>query len=779
MKNDISKIHTFVLIIFLLMGLSSTICQSILFREFLVIFYGNELILGFILFFWLVAIATGAMAYSLIARLFKDYIRLFLNLTFIFSVLPVILIPFIRISRGLSGTPYGQFMPFFTMAWISAVAVFLPGLLIGLTFPVGCRILGDKTAVARVYISESLGSLIGGVFFSFLLIRFLSTPFIASLIFVLFSMTILAYHILIKSPTGKLKKTLIFLVLIASLATLFASPFIDRTTILARWRTLIKDMPLLDSRDSPYQNLALTRQEDQYSVFFNGIYGFSFPVEYDDAMEAHHILTQHPSPEKVLIIGEVTPGFIEESLKQPVKSITIVYLDPSLYDMMEPVMSEKEKKILRNPRVKQIVSDGRLFVKKTQNKYDLIFINMPDPSTAFLNRYYTLEFFRELLRIMKPGAVVGLNITSSENFLGEGSQIADYNTTIYRTVNKVFPYISMSPGTHTHFFASFNKSASSDDYNILFRRFQERKVSETVFTPYVFESIYEPERVKFKKQVYQENLKGRINSDLSPIAYLYNLKLWDKYSDSRLSGIISFIEKKGTVFWISILIAIVILYLLSSLIIRPGKAKSAKFCSLFSVFATGLCAMGFTILLSYSFQSLYGYLFEKIGFLIALFMLGLFVGGYLVHGIIKKNTGVQRKDAGKNSIMTLLVVILIFIVILGVSIPFLLEFLGKLSSSYQFILFLMVIIVGVLTGHIFPLAAYLMEVWGSEVDRAAAFADGADHFGGCLGAILIGAFFVPLLGISGCSFFLAAMEGTAIVLWGINFTLGKAGILRD
>ncbi|MCD4783466.1 MAG: hypothetical protein K8T10_06510 [Candidatus Eremiobacteraeota bacterium] len=784
MNKETLKKHILVLMIFFLMGLSSTICQSILFREFLVIFYGNELILGVILFFWLIAITAGAIVYPLIADRIRDYNRLFLNLTFIFSILPIALIPFIRMSRALSGTPYGQFMPFLSMVWISLIAIFPPGFLIGLTFPVGCRILGDKTAVARIYISESLGSLTGGVVFSFLLIRFLSTPFIASLILILFSGVIFAYHILARSHAGKIKRAAIFLVLFFTLISPFAASYIDRTTLLARWRTLIKDMPLLDSRDSPYQNLALTKQEDQYNVFFNGIYGFSFPVEYDDATAAHHILTQHPSPKNILIIGEVTPGFIKETLKQPVESVTMVYLDPSLYEMMEPVLSKKEKKILQNPRVKHAVSDGRLFVKNTKNKYDLIFLNMPDPSTAFINRYYTLEFFQEILRIMKPGAVVALNITSSENFLGKGSQIADYNTTIYRTVNKVFPYISMSPGTHTHFFASFDKSASSDDYNVLFKRFQERNISDTVFTPYIFETIYEPERVKFKKQIYRENIKGRINTDLSPVAYLHNLKLWDKYSSSRLAGVISFMEKKGTVFWISILIAIVVLYLLSSLIIRPGKARSAKFCSLFSVFATGLCAMGFTVLLSYSYQSLYGYLFEKIGFLIALFMLGLFLGGSSVHRIIKKKIKDLKEEvdnipqSGGDSVMPLFMGVLILIVILGLSLPFILGFLGKLPSSYQFLFFLIVMIVGVLSGHIFPLAAYLMEEWGSEVGRAAAFTDSADHFGGCIGAILIGAFFVPLLGIAGCSFFLAALEGTAVILWIIYFILVKTGILR-
>lgn len=760
--NRINPNRLTILLIFFLLGMASNVAQSVIFREFVVIFYGNELIFGFILFFWLFSITLGAFIYPLLSRKFSDLHRLFLNLVFIFSMLPFLLIPFIRLARTLTGTPYGQFVPFSGMAWVSFLAIFPAAFLIGVTFPLGCRIINDETAVAKVYVVESFGSLFGGVIFSFVLIRLFSTSFIAAIILSLFSAAVILYHIMGKTQMKPLKKIFIFTVLAVSLLSLPFASWVDRESVQGRWQTLIKDLPLLKNLDSPYQNLALTKQADQYSLFYNGVYGFSFPDDYEDAVSAHHILTQHPAPHNVLIIGEVNPGFIRESLKEPINSITIVYLDPAIYDVMEPVLSPEDMQVLKDPRVIREVGDGRFFVKNTTRKFDLVFLNLPDPSTAFMNRFYTQDFFLEVKRIMNPGGVLGLNITSSENYLG--AQILGYNTAIFNTLKSVFPHIAISPGTLTFLFASEDSKASSDDYNILFKRYESKKIKgETTFTPYLFETLYEKDRVDFKHRMFNSNPDGRLNTDLSPVAYLYNLKLWDRYSGSRLSGLITFLEKKGISFWLMIVGIFLVLFIVASIIFKPGRIRSAKTCSLVSVLNTGLCAMGLSVILIYSYQNLYGYLFQRIGFLIALFMLGLSIGGSSVHWLI------ENKKAGLRAFTALQVLI----ALLCFFIPSILTLLKRTPGSSQVIFFSLMILTGILTGHILPLAAHLLKELGMELGRAAALSNSADHMGGCIGAILIGAFFVPLLGFTDCAIFLGAMEVMSLVLWGVWGIMGK------
>jgi len=736
------------------MGLSSVMCQSIIFREFLVILYGNELILGFILFAWLFSIAIGAGVFRLLDRFIKNPGRAFLNAVFIFSVLPSALIPLIRSSRSFLGVDYGLYIPFFKTAFFSYAIIFPLAFLVGFTFPLGCRILADATAVSRIYMTESAGSMAGGLLFSFILVRLLPAPHIASLIFIFFSISIIAFRIFShKSGISILEPKSIALFILCILSVVW-SPQIEKTTVLRRWKTLVRDLPLISSINSPYQNLALTRQMDQFSVYFNGIYGYSFPDDYGDATSAHHIMTQSLHPKNVLIIGEVTPGFIGECLKHPVEKMTCIYFDPALARLMNPFITDKEKGILENKRVKIIFRDGRPFIKSTLEKFDLVYLNLPDPSNALINRYYTVEFFSEVSQKIKPGGVLAVGLTSSENYMG--GDVLDYNLTIHNTLKKVFPFISICPATPSYFFASRSREGASDDWQVLFRRFNERNIKDTIFTPYIFESLYDPGRVKFKKQTLKKSSDAPINSDMSPVAYLYNLKLWDQYSDSRLSPLIEFIEKMGIGFWLGLLGVVTSFYLLYIAVLTKEKGKPFRAILEYTVFTTGVISMGLTFILLFSYQNLYGYLYEKMGFVVSLFMLGLFIGGAYSYRLIKNN----RVQNGYIKILLLL------LVIISLVIPSIMRILNSLPVSWVPLFYCLFVLVGILSGQVFPLCTANMSDCGSKIEDAASRLDAADHLGGCFGAILLGAFLVPLLGVALSTVLLAALQASALILWG-------------
>lgn len=742
------------------MGAGSTISQSLIFREFLVVFYGNELVLSFILFTWLISITIGAWSFNLIEKKIKDAKSFFLKSVFVFSLLPFALIPVIRISRGFLNVDYGLYIPFPRMTLLSFMVIFPPAFLIGITFPLGCRILSGKTAVSRIYVAESVGSLFGGTLFSFVLVRLLPNPAVAALLTLLFSITCFFFYGHSYSPDkfrgkGRIKFNVvrILMILLSLSIALFSFP-LDRITVQARWKTLIQKLPLIKNTDSPYQNLALTRQMNQYSVFFNGIYGFSFPDEYSDSTLAHHILTQSPDPQKVLVIGEVTPTFVNECLKQPIRQLTCVYFDPQLFNLIGPYLSKEGKQTLENPAVNFVFSDGRQFVRGYDGKFDLIYLNLPDPSNALINRYYTREFFQLVRGISHKKTVLALSLTSSENYMGR--QITNYNASIYKTLKTVFPYVDICPTTPTYFFASRSQNSAVEDPLILFQRFEKRDVGDTTFTPYLFETFYLPQRIKFKRNNLEKASGVPVNTDLSPVAYLYNLKLWDQYSDSHLSGIIEFMESLTYRFWLTgfcWLLAIVITFML---LVKPSRKALFNFSSLAAVFSTGLAAMGMSITLIFSFQNLYSALFEKIGFLIALFMVGLSLGGGLLHQRIKK--GSLR--------LSQLIAVQFVIVAAALLLPYLIKVFSTLPAGYKVLYYLIMVGVGFLTGQVFPLSAALMSREGKQdIGTSAAQVDAADHLGGSLGALLMGTFLIPILGIVNSCALIAAMEGTSLVLW--------------
>jgi spermidine synthase len=95
-----------------------------------------------------------------------------------------------------------------------------------------------------------------------------------------------------------------------------------------------------------------------------------------------------------------------------------------------------------------------------------------------LNRFYTLEFFREIARILNPGGVVITEITSS---LHLQTDAVNYTGSVYKTLRAVFPYVLVTPGaTHTYF-AAADPDSITFDVQTLSRRYRERQIASDYF----------------------------------------------------------------------------------------------------------------------------------------------------------------------------------------------------------------------------------------------------------------------------------------------------------
>ena len=51
--------------------------------------------------------------------------------------------------------------------------------------------------------------------------------------------------------------------------------------------------------------------------------------------------------------------------------------------------------------------------------YDAVIIDLPSPSNAQLNRFYTEEFFIETRDVLSIGGVLSFSLASRENYLSE------------------------------------------------------------------------------------------------------------------------------------------------------------------------------------------------------------------------------------------------------------------------------------------------------------------------------------------------------------------------
>ncbi|GJQ58356.1 MAG: hypothetical protein D8M57_05965 [Candidatus Scalindua sp. AMX11] len=810
-----NKIHVnsewgIILFSIMLVGCIATVAQVLLIREFLVVFFGNELCIGIVLGTWLMGVALGALLGVKIAtRRDCTFSLLIISLFALCITLPLEVI-FIRTLRYIFHIPAGQYMQILQLLLSSMFLIMTFSITIGFIFPIICKVIHGFTRdpaadIGFVYFSESIGSLIGGVLFTFVLVtRFSPMTIIISFDGILL-ITIVLLLLFPKNGIREKQSTLrcyglltcaILLTAIFILIVTGGAKMIDNYFIQVRWNSLNPGIELVESTDSRHENIAIGVRDGQYSVFGNGQHNFSFPDDYASSHIAHLVMTQHPNPKKVLLIGGGRGGLIREMLKHPINTLHYIELDPELITITQKYLPHNEAEVLSDKRVKIFRTDGRRFVKQSKEDevYDLIFVNIPDPSTSFINRFYTLQFFQEVSHILNSNGIFVLGITSAVNYIGE--EVGNYAGSVYQSLHTVFPHILVSPGQENFFFASHTSGNATFDVPELIKRYTSRSISSEYFSEYLFSSILPPERVTFLEKRLKENSSFKVNSDAKPVTYFYNLMLWDKFSGARLGKTLEWLEEGNLkVFLIPIFLFLLSRYLYV-ILLKRGVDVQQKFNCLTVIATTGFTGISLEIMLIFSFQNIYGYVYEKIGLIISLFMLGLAISSYVSNRMILQGKSIDtfrpatlfrffqhffkppqdnlrevppahadRKIVSTevNWIKTLLLFEIILVFYAAI-LPLILHRLAFQFFGSEYVFLLFVVITGILTGVEFPISSKLHFLQRDKVETTAGAIDSADHVGGFVGALLVGVLFVPLFGILGSCLIVMALKLVSTLL---------------
>ncbi len=777
-----------ILLSYILFGAYALIVQIVCIREILVVFHGNELCLGLIFACWLIGVVSGA---GVAARTI-DRLRHTVLLYVFFLILLCLLFPLqiyaIRILRSLLQVVPGELIPPAKLL-LGAFSTITPlSVLDGALFPLACRLAPASGAqsIGRMYIAEALGSMIGGITFTFFLVTRYDAYRIAALSGCLLLLTAGSLARRFYKNTlfrGKLKFALQALgVGSLGLSILYGVAFfssfagyIHELTTEKRWESMHQFIDLIESIDSRYEHLTLGVQSEQYALFTNGQYTLVFPDKYESEIAAHFFMTEHPQPEDVLLIGGGVEGLIEEILKHPVQSLDYVELDPKLLELISAYLPQASQDALKDPRVSLIYGDGRYVVKQTTRRYDMIILNLPDPTNAMLNRFYTLEFFQEVQRILKPGGVVITELSSSLH-LQEAA--ANYTGSLYKTLRQIFPYVLVTPGTQNIYVATSEPDVITFDSEILSQRYRERRITNRYFSEYHYGALLRPEQTAFVESTLQQGLgRFRLNTDVQPVTYFYNLLLWTQFSEvtperlaaSNITNIFRVLYQTPA-WWFFVPILCVILFRMGYLWLRTANVPfaraqtgrwrydSTQFNCLWAIASTGFAGMALELIIIFAFQNIYGYIYQKAGFIMAMFMAGLAAGGYLSH--IK-----SRPHPFLHKLIKSLLLYEIAMMIFAALLPFCIRFLASFHAPgfVEIIFMLLVGISGILTGIEFPLAGAIYLRNQKAIGRTAGMLNSADHIGAFCGAALVGVVFIPILGMTLSCYFISMLKLSSVI----------------
>jgi len=664
-------------------------------REFSVHFYGNEITFGFILAAWLLWGGVGSISASKLkfhlSRFPQTYYAVIL-------FLPLCLIG-LRFSRFIYKILPGEITGILPMLISSLVLSFLISFPLGILFVFNAFFL--KGDIFKVYLLESLGASTAGLAVYFFLIPAFSNWLGVSIVGV--SVSLLVFF-----SFGE-KKQIYLLSIILIFLTAFA--LFDFPSQKIYWKPLF----LVRSQDSIYGKLQVIQTEEQISLYNNSFLDYSFPNLAASEESVHFTLLQNPEAKNVLLIGGGAGGSLRQILKYPQAEVDYVELDPEIIRLSLEFLPESEQRILKDKRVHIFYQDGRAFLNKSQNKYDMIILNLPEPATAQINRFYTREFFLEAREKLSEQGIFSFRIPSAENYIS--FELQNFLASLYYTLKEVFPVVEIVPGSTNIFLAS--SLPLTIEFEKLSKKINALNLQNTYVSPNLLISRLNPQRIKLiKEKIYAG--KKTINLDFSPIAYFYNSVLWSTQFKGLERKIFTFFSKLHS-FWLLDLPLILFLSLLLFLWLRQKKS---------TFFLVPLAVMGFTtivveIIMIIAFQTLYGYVYRRIALLLTSFMIGLFLGAL---------RGKKRKRIGLVHLLFIQFGFLLLLLLLHI-------FLEKNPPELFFLTFLLIL--GFLGGDMFIVSNHLFL----KERKNYGLGYGLDLLGSFFGALVVSSLLIPLVGL--------------------------------
>ncbi len=688
-NNNKSVNKNYILIISTL-GLVTIATQIVLLREFLSVFYGNELVIGIILTNWMLLTALGAY----IGRISEKYIRSIassVTLLAVLALLPLVLIFLMYYLRDVVFIP--GTMINLVQIFLSSLTLLLPFCIIsGFTFTLLSYILSrdhERNLISKAYSWESTGSIVGGILFNLILIWFLQT--FESLI--LLSAVVLGVLLYISLKWKFRVPMLILPLLLAGVLVLNFSMDLDR--VIRSF--LFQGQQVEYFKSTPYGNIAVTKNQGQLNFYENNLLLFSSNQPTENEETVHYTMIQHPKPEKVLLLSGGTPGVIKEIMKYPVKQVDYVEINPWLIRAVD-----KYSGIYDTSVVNVINKDARLYLKRTEKQYDVALINLPEPSTVQMNRFYTQRFYEELKDNLPRDGVIGFSVSGSANYLSEESR--RLYSSLYNTLSKVFKQIIIVPGNQNYFIASDGP---------LTYRIAESIAERGLKTEYVNQYYIQDDLLKQRAGKIMEILSSdiAINRDFRPVTYLLDLRQWLSYFDFN--------------YWVPLIIAgLLAVYFIIHL--HPVNL---------GMFSAGFAGASIEVVLLVVFQILYGYVYNIVGFIVTVFMAGLAFGTYYRERMIQKTTVANfyllQLALGAFAIL----LPLIFLLFKNLPMP---------SVLIHILFIVLMFVTSAMVGMVFSLVSQLRL---KKLATIASDVYSVDLLGAGIGSFLATVYLIPVLGV--------------------------------
>jgi len=741
-------------------GLFTIAAQTLLFREFITTFEGNDISVGIFFASWFLWVGLGAIivykAESFAEKLLKN-VELWL-----LCYLPAFILELILIiqARELAGLESYELLSIRAIVLLAIVVNAPVSVITGMLFPVLCRWIhpvrnsktfndittegkisnvvqqDQKLPVSRVYITEAAGSFLGGLGVTLLLAFGLSLAKIFLILAFILSTSVFLVELVAAGQNSRLKfrARLAFLLPLCILLCLFFG--IDkplmRSLRIVKWTKLLPSSALIGSFQTAQAEYLYGIYEGQWIAVRQGSVSEALPDESTAGRIAAISLCQNPQARRILVIGSGL-GLCRQLLRLPqIEHVTWTHCDNEYVRKVEGFIPAELR--ISDRRFYRHDGDVRPLLERKGRYYDIVILNLPDATSSVLNRYYTRQFYSLLKESLRPDGVLAVRIAGGENIIG--TELVNLGASTKLTLEKVFSRLALTPGEDTWFVVSDSKNLTGDP-GILRDRFAAIPGAADIFPPAGLLSIYLPDRADLALKWYRSaDLPDDllVNRDSRPLTHLYSLLLAAKQSGAPVARFVKHLALAGPLaFFVPVLVFVVLrlIYILR----MSGRGSPGSFDSTFLVFSAGAVSIGIVIVLMYLYQTRFGSLYLHIGAVSSLFMVGLTAGAALISFFLTHRSSHRARVTGY-----IFAVILMHALILGAIVFWPAENRTHLIFGTAFVM------CGLCAGCYFPLAARQLADSGFETGQAGSKLETADHLGASAGGLLTSLVLVPVLG---------------------------------
>ncbi len=599
----------------------------------------------------------------------------------------------------------------------------------------------DMSGAGRVYVADSIGCIAGGVLFSFFLVHWLDHIALLCVSAVLnLGVAMLTIRqqgsvlAQVGAPQRKLTRAVLVVIPPVALGVTMLFLAFDPDTFstaiqFAGQRVLFKG-------NSAYGRVVVTEAAGQTNFIENGVVVVYTPNIEQVEETVHYAMCQRPDAHRVLLVSGSAAGVAREILKYNVGAVDCVELDPLLVELTRRFLPEH----LADPRIHVVTTDARRFIRRTTNRYDVVIFALPDPTTAQLNRLFTVDFFDELKRVLSDGGVFSFALGRYENYVSP--ELGRVLASAYRTLKLAFQNVLLLPTSRVFFLASDGELDAD-----IASRLAQAGVQVKLLRCNYLEAVLTPDRFADMERALA--YPAAVNRDFSPVLYYYALRHWASQFETGIGPVQL------------LLLVVLLLYA-----VRVRRAAAV-------LFASGFAGSALEVVLLLAFQVLCGSVYYQVGVIVTLFMVGLAVGAAVSN---RKCSALyaMANPAGSSSAVDVtvsgssaqdahqacyahaiargrqwLVLLALGICVLGAVLPFLLKWLVSVAQIdggevvVQGTIGLCVSLLGGLVGAQFPLANWI-ESGGTS---AASKLFTADFIGAFMGALVVSTLLIPVFGV--------------------------------